>query len=418
DSQWDGQVKVITGLRRCGKSFLLHTLFREYLLSKGVQEKQLLSYRLDLAKDVRYRNPLTLADDVRQKVEGGILQYYLFIDEIQMSLKIKDPYNTDGPKITFYDCLNDLLTLDNLDIYVTGSNSKMLASDILTEFRGRGHEIRLHPLSFAEVYSFVGGDRNEAFDQYLFYGGMPVVLARKTEAGKMSYLKSLFDEVYIKDIVQRKKIQHPELLEPLIDMLSSAVGSLTNPHNIYNAMVSINRIKESQNTIREYIEHLKDAFLFSECRQFDVRGKEYLSQPMKYYSEDVGLRNARLGFRQQEVTHLTENIVYNELLVRGFSVDVGVVRIQERNDNGEKKSVSREIDFIATAGNNRKYYIQSAYAMPTSDKIQSERRSLIEARNQFPKIIVRRDTVGRWYDEDGILNVNLIDFLLDDSVLN
>ncbi len=416
DSQWDGQAKVITGIRRCGKSFLLHTLFRKYLLSNGVDESHILTYRLDLAKDLRYRNPMTLASAVREKVEGKPGQYYLFVDEIQMSRKIPDPYDPDGEKITFYDTLNDLLTLDNLDIYVTGSNSKMLASDILTEFRGRGHEIRLHPLTFDELYSAIGGDRNEAFDQYMFYGGMPVVLQRKNDTAKMAYLKSLFSEVYVKDIIQRKRIQHPELLEPLIDVLSSAIGSLSNPTNIYNTMVSVNHIKESQNMITQYIDHLKDAFLFAECKQYDVKGKEYIKQPLKYYSEDIGLRNARLGFRQQEATHIVENIVHNELVARGFSVDVGVVKSTEMK-NGKKDDISREIDFISTGGNGKKFYIQTAYMMPTPEKEQSERKSLLLVRNAFPKIIVQRDTVRRWYDDDGILHVNLIDFLLDESIL-
>ena len=314
-----------------------------------MDESHILTYRLDLAKDLRYRNPMTLASAVREKVEGKPGQYYLFVDEIQMSRKIPDPYDPDGEKITFYDTLNDLLTLDNLDIYVTGSNSKMLASDILTEFRGRGHEIRLHPLTFDELYSAIGGDRNEAFDQYMFYGGMPVVLQRKNDTAKMAYLKSLFSEVYVKDIIQRKRIQHPELLEPLIDVLSSAIGSLSNPTNIYNTMVSVNHIKESQNMITQYIDHLKDAFLFAECKQYDVKGKEYIKQPLKYYSEDIGLRNARLGFRQQEATHIVENIVHNELVARGFSVDVGVVKSTEMK-NGKKDDISREIDFISTDG--------------------------------------------------------------------
>ncbi|MBR6057070.1 MAG: ATP-binding protein [Victivallales bacterium] len=416
DSQWDGQAKVITGIRRCGKSFLLHTLFRNYLISNGVDESHILTYRLDLVKDVRFRNPMVLASTVRERVEGQSDQYYLFVDEIQMSRKLPNPYDPDGVEITFYDALNDLLTLDNLDIYVTGSNSKMLASDILTEFRGRGHEIRLHPLTFGEIYSTIGGDRNEIFDQYMFYGGMPVALLRKSDTAKMSYLKSLFAEVYVKDILQRKKIQHPELLEPLIDVLSSAIGSLSNPTNIYNAMVSANNIKESLNTIVQYIDYLKDAFLFSECRQYDVKGKNYLRQPFKYYSEDVGLRNARLGFRQQEATHIVENIVYNELVARGFSVDVGVVKTNEMK-NGKMTGLSKEIDFIATGGNGKKFYIQTAYMMPTPEKEQSERKSLLLVRNAFPKIIVQRDTVRRWYDDDGILHVNLIDFLLDESIL-
>ena len=273
--RFDGLVKVITGIRRCGKSYLLKKLYREYLLENGVKEDQIIAIELDLAKDIKYRNPLILSEYVREKVEKDDKEYYLFIDEIQMSDEVANPYNSAGKKITFYDALNDLRDLPNLDVYVTGSNSKMLSSDILTEFRGRSDEIRVHPLSFAEYYSAVGGDKNEAFDEYAFYGGMPLILSRPNDMAKMNYLKSLFSEVYIKDIVERKKIERQDILEQILDFLCSSIGSLTNPSKIANALKSKNAEGVSPNTIRAYIGHLEDALLFSESKRFDVKGKSY-----------------------------------------------------------------------------------------------------------------------------------------------
>lgn len=309
DYQWNGLVKVITGIRRCGKSYLLKVIYKRYLLEKGIKEDQIIVIELDLAKDIRYRNPLELSAYVRNIVENKSIQYYLFVDEIQMSDTIANPYNPDGARITFYDSLNDLMSLPNLDIYVTGSNSKMLSSDILTQFRGRSDEIRLHPLSFAEFYSAVGGDKSDAFDEYAFYGGMPLILSRPNEAAKMNYLSSLFAKVYIKDIVERRKIEHQDVLEMVIDLLSSSIGSLTNPKRIADTLKSTMKFTVSTNTIRAYIGHLEDAFLFSESKRYDVKGKAYFDSPSKYYCEDIGLRNARLGFRQQEMTHIMENIM-------------------------------------------------------------------------------------------------------------
>ena len=335
---WDGQIKVITGIRRCGKSFLLNNIFRDYLYLHGVEESNILSFALDLAKDIQFRNPLVLAKHVRDIVEKSNEQYYLFIDEIQMSDEVKNPYNEEGRKITFYDMLNDLKTLPNLDIYVTGSNSKMLSSDILTEFRGRSDEIRVHPLSFAEYYSAVGGDKTDAFDDYCFYGGMPLILSRPTENDKRKYLTTLFSEVYLKDIVERKKVQRGDVLSAILDLLCSSVGSLTNPANITNTLNSKQKLAGdnivSNNTVNSYIDHLIDAFLFSECKRFDVKGKNYFDYPNKYYCEDVGLRAARIGFRQQEPTHIMENIIYNELIIRGCDVDVGIVYSSEKGDKG------------------------------------------------------------------------------------
>ena len=414
--RFDGLVKVITGIRRCGKSYLLKNLYREYLLANGVKSDQIIMIELDLAKDIRFRNPLELSSYVREIVENRKEECYLFVDEIQMSDKVANPYNQDGEKITFYDALNDLRSLSNLDVYVTGSNSKMLSSDILTEFRGRSDEIRVHPLSFAEYYSAVGGDKNEAFDEYAFYGGMPLILSRPNAAAKMKYLKSLFTEVYIKDIVERKKIERQDVLEQLLDLLCSSVGSLTNPQKIADTLNSKQVRGVSSNTVRAYIGHLEDAFLFSESKRYDVKGKSYFDSPNKYYCEDLGLRNARIGFRQQEMTHIMENTIYNELVIRELSVDVGVVYAREVNRNGNSVRVPREIDFIAASGS-KKTYIQSAYAMPTEEKMEAELRPFGLIGDSFPKIVVRKDMGKRWYNDKGILNIGLIDFLLDKGVV-
>ena len=412
----DGLVKVITGIRRCGKSYLLKKIYRDYLIQNGVREEQIIIIELDLAKDIKYRDPLVLSSFVREKVEGKGEEYYLFIDEIQMSDEVPNPYNAAGKKITFYDALNDLRSLPNLDVYVTGSNSKMLSSDILTEFRGRSDEIHVHPLSFAEYYSAVGGDKNEAFDDYAFYGGMPLILSRPDDGAKMNYLKSLFSEVYIKDIVERKKIERQDVLEQLIDLLCSSIGSLTNPTKIADTLRSKQTAGVSSNTVRAYIGHLEDAFLFSESKRYDVKGKSYFDSPNKYYSEDLGLRNARIGFRQQEMTHIMENIIYNELVIRQFSVDVGVVYARTVNRNGNSVRTPREIDFIVTSGN-KKTYIQSAYSMSTEEKRETELRPFALTGDSFPKIVVRKDIGKRWYDEKGILNINIIDFLLDKELI-
>ncbi len=417
---WDGQVKVITGIRRCGKSYLLWTIFKRWLLEQGVPEDHILSYELDLAKDIRYRDPLELAKTVRERVEGQSDRWYLFVDEIQMSDEVPNPYNPDGKRITFYDALNDLKSLPNLDIYVTGSNSRMLSSDILTEFRGRSDEIRVHPLRFAEYYAAVGGDKAEAFEEYAFFGGMPLILSRPDDTAKMNYLKSLFSEVYLKDIVERKKIKREDVLAAALDLLCSSVGSLTNPNSIANALNSRQKRAGEDtvaaNTVAAYIGHLMDAYLFEECRRYDVKGKDYFDYPSKYYCDDVGLRNARTGFRQQEMTHIMENILYNELRVRGCEVDIGIVYGTERNKKGQNVLVAREIDFIASRGG-RKTYIQSAYALDSDEKAAAESRPLSLTGDAFPKIIVRHDIRKRWYDDNGVLNIGILDFLLDDSLV-
>ena len=414
--RFDGLVKVITGIRRCGKSYLLRNIYKEYLLQDGVKEEQIIVIELDLAKDIKYRNPLILSQYVREIVEKSKEEFYLFVDEIQMSDEVSNPYNEDGKKITFYDALNDLRSLPNLDVYVTGSNSKMLSSDILTEFRGRSDEIRVHPLSFAEYYSAVGGDKNEAFDDYVFYGGMPLILSRPNDAAKMTYLKSLFTEVYVRDIVERKKIERQDVLEQILDLLCSLIGSLTNPTKIADTLRSKQTTGVAANTIRSYIGHLEDAFLFSESKRYDVKGKSYFESPNKYYCEDIGLRNARIGFRQQEMTNIMENIVYNELMIRQFFVDVGVVYARTINQNGNSVRTPREIDFVVSSGG-KKTYIQSAYSIPTEEKAKVELRPFALIGDSFPKIVVRKDIGKRWYDDNGILNINLIDFLLDKDLI-
>lgn len=417
---WDGQVKVITGIRRCGKSYLLRTLFRNYLLTQGIDEAHILSFELDLTRDIRYRNPLELASHVRSIAEGKNEQFYLFVDEIQMSDEVHNPYNNEGKKITFYDALNDLKSLSNLDIYVTGSNSRMLSSDILTEFRGRSDEIRVHPLSFAEYYAAAGGDKYDAFDSYAFYGGMPLILSRPTDTAKMQYLTSLFSEVYLKDIVERKRIKREDVLASILDLLCSSIGSLTNPtkvtHSINSKQKRSGENAVALNTVKAYMDYLADAFLFTECKRWDVKGKSYFDYPNKYYCEDIGLRNARIGFRQQEMTHIMENIIYNDLIIRECAVDIGIVYGKETNAGGALSTVAREIDFIANSGG-RKTYIQSAYALPTENKTVQELRPFTLTGDFFPKIIVRHDIRKRWYDDNGILNIGIIDFLLDESIV-
>ena len=390
---WDGQVKVITGIRRCGKSYLLRRIFRNYLVSQGTPEDHILSYELDLARDIKFRNPLDLAKTVRERVERSPDPFYLFVDEIQMSDDVPNPYNPGGRKITFYDALNDLNSLPNLDVYVTGSNSRMLSGDILTEFRGRGDEIRVRPLNFREYYAAVGGDKEEAFENYAFFGGMPLILSRPDDTAKMDYLKSLFSEVYLKDIVERKKVRREDVLSAALDLLCSSVGSLTNPNNIASALNSRQKRagedRVSPNTVASYVGHLSDAYLFEECRRYDVKGKRYFDYPNKYYCVDPGLRNARIGFRQQEMTHITENIVYNDLRVRGCEVDIGIVYGVEKNKSGHPVRAPREIDFVATRGGKRTY-VQSAYAVETEEKSRTETRPLGLTGDSFAKTLVRR----------------------------
>ena len=415
-SQGNGQIKVITGIRRCGKSFLLKILFKKYLLSQGVHEEDIMIIELDADNDIRFRNPIVLSDHVREWLKEAKGQRYLFIDEIQMSDEVENPYNPKGKSITFYDALNGFMHIENLDVYVTGSNSKMLSSDIKTEFRGRGDEILIHPLSFAEYLSAVEQDRRDAFEDYMRFGGMPFCLSRPDDASKEAYLRSLFELVYFNDIIERKGIEQPELLERIVDFLCSSIGALTNPTNIANALQTQFGKIGSVNTVASYIAHLEEAYLFSKARRYDVKGKRYFDYPYKYYCEDVGLRNARTGFRQQEPTHLLENILYNELVIRGYSVDVGYVESIETRE-GKRQRVPREIDFVVNKSDQR-IYIQSAFVLDTEEKRLKELKPFSLTGDSFRKIIVRNDIGKSWYDETGVLNVNMMNFLLEPSILN
>ena len=338
----NGLVKVITGIRRCGKSYLLKTIFRQKLAEEGVKDENIIIFELDQLKDSRYRNPFALVSTVRDIIGKRTDEFYLFIDEIQMSRKVADPYDSDGRKLTFYDALNELMSIPNLDIYVTGSNSEMLSSDILTNFRGRGDQIHMHPLSFAEYHEAAGGDPREDYDDYSWFGGMPLILSMPDEASRREYLESLFSEIYIKDIMERGKIGNQEALEAVINLLCSSIGSFTNPQNIANAIHTRMDPGISRTTIVRYMQILEDSFLFSKSLRYDIKGKSYINTPSKYYAEDLGLRNARLGFRQQEPTHIMENIIYNELCMRGKAVDVGSITTRESH-GGKQSSVTREI---------------------------------------------------------------------------
>lgn len=409
----NGLIKVITGIRRCGKSYLLFNLFYDYLLESGVDEEQIITIALDDDTFVQYREPDELSKYIRSKIVNK-KQYYILIDEVQYAItkdELKNPEN-----IRLYNVLNGLMRLRNVDIYVTGSNSKMLTKDVLTAFRGRGDEVKVFPISFKEYYDFVGGDKSEAYEEYALYGGMPLVLSKKNDAEKMSYLQGLFTEVYFKDIVERYDIALPDVLEELTDDLCSSIGSLTNASKIANTLQSVKNIKVSSTTISSYLNYLIESFLFSNAKRYDVKGKKYFEYPSKYYCTDIGLRNARLNFRQQEETHMMENIIYNELLCRGYSVDVGVVDLVEKKDSKRSKKQC-EIDFVVNIGS-KKYYIQSALNVSDPTKMDTELRPLKNTNDFFKKIIISKTTQKPWTDEDGILHLGLYEFLLNESALD
>ena len=405
-NMWNGEVKVITGIRRCGKSVMLFDLFYEYLLSQGVPEDHILKFELDQRRYYKYRNPITLCEYVEDAIcDKNEEKFYLFIDEVQYTTKVVDEEN-GGITVTIYDMLNELKAYRNLDVYVTGSNSKGLSNDIATEFRGRATQIHVYPLSFEEYYSHVKGDERKALDTYMLYGGMPRLLALEDEKDKKDYLTSLFREVYIRDIVERNKIEREDILGDILDFLASQISSLTNPTNISNALTSMKNEKISSTLVANYVQHTIDSFLISMAKRYDVKGKTYFQYPNKYYYADVGLRNARLNYRQYDPGHIMENIIYNELMRRGYSVDVGVV-----TDRSNGKNLQKEIDFVVNDAD-RKIYIQSAFRMDTEQKTSSELASLMLAKDFFKKIIVRMDIPHNFYDENGIFHCNLIDFLL------
>ena len=422
--RWNGKVKIITGIRRCGKSFLLSTLYKNYLQNEGVAKNCFVELSLDRKAHLKYRNPNELYNYVLQKTQDSEKQYYVFIDEIQLSYKVKNAdvdeklvpeEDRDMLYTTFYDILNDLMARSNLDIYVTGSNSKMLSKDIVTYFRDRGSEIKVYPLSFKEFYPISGLEKADALEEYLTYGGMPLAVLEKNETEKRKYLKGLHKRVYIKDIVERYKLKDDEVLEALIDALSSAVGSLTNPHNLANAAGSLMKRSTSNTTIKNYLDYLQDAYLFVGAQRYDIKGKRYFDNTLKYYSMDTGLRNAKLNFRQQEKSHLMENMIFIELIRRGYSVDVGVVELTRVNEQGKKQQSQYEIDFIVNTGR-EKVYIQSALNVDTETKKNQETFSLKNTGDFFRKIVILDGNAKAWTDEDGIMYMGVIPFLLEEKI--
>ena len=408
----NGLVKVITGVRRCGKSFLLFTLFKQHLAESGIAEDKIISLALDNVINAKYRDPLVLAEYLEQKTEDSGATYYVLLDEIQFVGKKKIG---DNPEIyvTFYDVLNSLLQKGNVDIYVTGSNSKMLSSDIATEFRGRGDEIHITPLTYAELYRAFGGDKSDLFTEYLTYGGMPLTYSRESDTEKKKYLSDLFNETYMKDITERHSIAYPEALQMISSELSSAVGSLTTSNKLADTLKTVKGSTIDNETVGAYLSYLTDAYLFSRAERYDVKGRKYFSYPYKYYCVDTGLRNARLNFRQIEETHLMENVIYNELKARGFAVDVGVVDSIEAK-NGRKTHVVREIDFVINAETpGERYYIQSALTTEEPEKMEQEIRPFLKLRNDFTKrIVISKTEMKPWTDKYGIVHIGVYDFLL------
>ena len=398
----NGLIKVVTGIRRCGKSYLMFTIFKNYLLEQGIDEKHIVSIELDQRKNKKYRNPDTILD----YIESCIIdeeQYYILLDEVQL---LED----------FEEVLNSLLHIRNADVYVTGSNSRFLSKDVITEFRGRGDEIHIYPLTFQEFMQVYQGDMYHGWAEYVIYGGLPLTVTMKTEEQKINYLTRLFEETYLKDIIERYHIEKSQELEDLVNVLASAIGSLTNVPKIEATFKSVIQSNISANTIRQYIAYLEDAFVINRANRYDVKGRKYIGTPLKYYFEDVGLRNARLGFRQIEETHIMENIVYNELRSRGYSVDVGVVEKRGLNQKGKQTRTYLEIDFIANLGSKR-YYIQSAFRIPTEEKRMQERASLIHVNDSFKKIILVKDVMNITRDEYGITTMSIYDFLLKENSL-
>lgn len=399
----NGMIKVITGIRRAGKSYILFNIFQNYLLSIGVNPSQIITIEFDRYENRKYRNADFVLEYIHSCLRKGE-QYYLLMDEVQL---LPD----------FEEVLNSLLHYQNLDVYVTGSNSKFLSKDIITQFRGRGDEIHVWPLTFKEFMQVYDGDVYNGWAEYVVYGGLPLTVSMKTEEQKVQYLTNLFKETYLKDIIERYHIDKVQEMDDLLNILASSIGSLTNPPRIEATFKSLIHSNISMNTIRQYIEYLEDAFIINKAYRYNVKGRKYIGTPLKYYFEDVGLRNARLGFRQVEQTHLMENIIYNELKSRGYSVDVGVVEKREVDSNGKEKKKQLEIDFIANLGSKR-YYIQSAYSMPTEEKRKQEKASLISVKDSFKKIILVKDVVKVSRDEDGIMMMNIYDFLLNKDSLD
>ena len=412
----NGLIKVVTGIRRCGKSYLLNTLFYSHLKASGVPDDHIVKFAFDSADDLlMIGENLIKLEKSKKRVDPEKFMAYISTKVVdnQMHYLLMD-------EVQLMDCfeavLNGYLRKENMDVYVTGSNSKMLTKDVLTVFRGRGDEVRVYPVSFREYYAAVGGDKAEAYEEYALYGGMPLVLSRKTDADKMAYLQSLFTEVYFKDITERYDITLPDVLAELTDDLCSSVGSLTNASKIANTLGTVKNISVSSTTISNYLNYLMESFLFSNAKRYDVKGKKYFEYPSKYYCTDIGLRNARLNFRQQEETHIMENIIYNELLCRDYSVDVGVVEISETVEKKQSRKQC-EIDFVVNRGA-KKYYIQSALNVSDPAKMETELRPLKNTRDFFKKIIISKSSMKSWIDDDGILHLGLYEFLLNEAALD
>ena len=402
DRMHDGMIKIITGLRRCGKSYLLFELFRRHLLDSGVDPDHIIGLELDMRSCEKYRDPDVLLAYLSEKMNAGGM-YYIFLDEVQM---LRD----------FVSVLNELLHYRNADVYVTGSNSKFLSTDIATEFRGRGNQVRIHPLSFSEYCSVFQGTRDEAWQEFFTYGGLPNILSMKSDEQKAEYLRDLFEMTYLRDIKERNKIRRDSEMNVLLDILASVTGSLTNPLKLSHTFQSKRGVPFSERIIARYCKYLEDAFLISKAVRYDIKGKDYIDTPFKYYFEDVGLRNARLNFRQQDENHIMENIVYNELLYRGFSVDVGVVETREKQQDGKMKHKQLEVDFVANSGS-RRYYIQSAFSISTLEKESQEKRPFLRFSDSFKKIILVRENIKIRRDENGIVTMGLLDFLLTPNSL-
>ena len=410
----NGLIKVITGIRRCGKSYLLFDMYYDYLLSQGVSEQNVVKISLEDDENEELRDSKKLAGYIRDRLKNNADMHYVFIDEVQYAIK-KEDLKSNKP-LPLYGVLNGLMKEPNVDVYVTGSNSKLLSKDVMTEFRGRGDEVRIYPLTFKEYYDYVGGDKADAFEDYALYGGLPLILSKKTPRDKAKYLSDLFKEVYFKDIEERYNIAMPEVMEVLTDDLCSSIGSLTNSLKIANTLKSVRNIDVNSQTISAYLNYLEESFLFNEAKRFDVKGKKYFSYPSKFYCTDMGLRNARLNFRQQEETHIMENIIYNELLTRGYSVDVGVVQIAAVGADGKQHQTQCEIDFVVNDGMN-KYYIQSALNIDDKNKEKTELRPLLSTRDFFKKVVITKTRMKPWVDDNGIFHIGLYDFLLDKDCL-
>ena len=394
----NGLIKVVTGMRRCGKSYLLFNLFKEYLVNEGVNENHIIEIAFDSFENRKYRDPEVLFPYLMEKIADKEM-YYVLLDEVQM---LDD----------FESVLNSLGRKKNVDVYVTGSNAKFLSKDIITEFRGRGDEVHMYPLTYSEFMSVYDGDKQEGWRDYVLFGGIPLVLGFETADQKSDFLKSLFEETYISDITGRNNIRNKAELEELLNILSSAIGSLTNPSKLSATFKSVKNKTISKDTIIKYIDYLKDSFLIDSAIRYDIKGKKYINTPSKYYFTDLGLRNARLNFRQVEETHAMENIIFNELKVRGYNVDVGVVVMNEVDKNGKKIRKQLEVDFVCNKGSKR-FYIQSAYALPDKEKMEQEQRSLVNTGDGFKKIIITKDAVAPLYNDEGILVMSVYDFLLN-----